>query len=209
MAAAKALDLDPETIITISGLETSTEGPFNLSAGVLVMSGTSGGGNFAVTLQQEDELARELAFNEVGKYNGRSVIPIGIGPLKPGPVNLKVISSKEWTFEYSQELSSAARSTPFEFSGSGDDISPAIEFTPGTHAIMVSYDGPEFQFFAVNLYAADGSDTEFLTRIDPDGKQTSEGTFEFEIVSKGQFGNQPGAWIVDVDTGGDWEISVM
>ena len=70
MAAAKALDLDPETIITISGLETSTEGPFNLSAGVLIMSGTSGGGNFAVTLQQEDELARELAFNEVGKYNG-------------------------------------------------------------------------------------------------------------------------------------------
>jgi len=104
-----------------------------------------------VTLQQEDELARELAFNEVGTYNGRSVIPIGIGPLKPGPVNLEVISSKEWTFEYTEELSSAARSTPFEFSGSGDDISPAIEFTPGTHAITVSYDGPEFQFFAVNI----------------------------------------------------------
>ena len=66
----------------------------------------------------------------------------------------------------------------------------------------------EFAFFAVKLFAADGSDSESFTRIDSDGKQTAEGTFEFEIVAKGQFGNQQGAWIVDVDSGGDWEISV-
>lgn len=203
VAAAEALGLDEDAITIFSGFKTSVEGPFNLGEGLIVMNGTSPGGLFsALLMQEDDDLARELVFNEGGEYNGRSILQMSkiLGHLRPGPTMLEVTSSGDWTLEFAQGFTGTGKSTPFEFSGSSDDVSPVIDFKVGKYQITAENVAP-ISHFAVRIYPLDNSISTLLTL-----KHT--GTYEFEIVPDDEFGKHAGLWVFDVDSSGDWEISI-
>ena len=210
MAIAEEYGMEEDLITVYSGLESSVEGPFTLKEGIMIMSGSSDGGLFSALLKQDDELDKELVFNEPGKYSGQSVISIpasGSTKISAGPATLEVTTfGNKWDFEYTQELPGPGKSVPFEFSGSGDGISPALDLGTGTYTVTAEKEDI-IGFFSVHLLPADGSIQTSFTNVGDAGVEF-DGTFDFEIKKAGEFGNQPGTWIFDVDAPGDWTVSI-
>jgi hypothetical protein len=172
------------------------------------MSGTSSGGLFSALLKQGESLQQDLVFNEPGKYSGQSVIRVPAnGPISPGPAMLEVTSlSSKWSFEYTQEVSGTGKSVPFEFSSSGDAISPFLNLSTGEYTVTAEKEDI-IGHFALKLMPVDGSIYTLFTNIGDNGVEF-DGTFDFEIMKKGEYGNQPGVWMFDVDAPGEWTVSI-
>jgi hypothetical protein len=210
MAIAEEYGMEEELITVYSGLESTVEGPFTLKKGIMIMSGSSDGGLFSALLKQDDHLDKELVFNEPGKYRGQSVISVpasGDTRISAGSATLEVTTfGNKWGFEYTQELPGPGKSVPFEFSGTGDGISPALDLKTGAYTVTAEKEDI-IGFFSVHLLPADGSIQTSFTNVGDAGVEF-DGTFDFEIKKAGEFGNQPGTWIFDVDAPGDWTVSI-
>ena len=76
MAIAEEYGMEEDLITVYSRLESSVEGPFTLKEGILIMSARSDGGLFSALLKQDEELDKDLVFNEPGEYTGQSVISV-------------------------------------------------------------------------------------------------------------------------------------
>jgi hypothetical protein len=85
---------------TYTGKGQQTVGPFSAGdAAKLAAQNTAGpgGGNFAVTVLGSDGSLKDVAFNEIGSFNGSTVS----NNLSGGPFYLKVDSDGSWTISVS------------------------------------------------------------------------------------------------------------
>jgi hypothetical protein len=199
-------DFEDELIFTLTGSSTTTE-PITLEEGMMVMHAESDGGFFAVKIVQDT--GSEVMFNEGIEYSGSNSLriiefdnPIGVY-LASGPAILEITSSGEWEITYAQVEGDNGVSSDLDISGTLDYVEPSINFKSGDYSITATTD-KEQGHFSVKLIRRDGMGHKLLVN------ETVAGTYtaEFEIQDEKSVVDPEGLWTLDIDSLGDWEVSI-
>ncbi|MCE5255147.1 MAG: hypothetical protein LLG45_13255 [Actinomycetia bacterium] len=191
--------------VSYSGSGDKVSEKFELQAGVTIFHMThSGSSNFAVTLYNEAGEYVDLLANEIGTYDGATLIGVKADQLvgaEPGKHYLQIEADGAWTIVIEQPRVASGAALPQTLTGSGPNVTIPIALTSGVAVFNMTHSGSSN--FIVTLYADDGDYVDILAN--EIGAYSGEKSV---TVNGGILNASPGIHWVSVDADGDWTIKI-
>ncbi len=191
--------------VSYSGTGDKVSEKFELQAGVTIFHMThSGSSNFAVTLCNDTGGYVELLANEIGTYDGATLIGVKDGNIvgaEPGKHYLDIDADGAWSIIIEQPRVASGAALPQTLTGSGPEVSVPLQLTTGTVVFNMTHDGSSN--FAVTLWSDSGAYEELIANeIGAYSGETSV------TVGNGILQVAPGIAWLNVDADGAWTIKI-
>jgi hypothetical protein len=191
--------------VSMSGTGDKVSEKFELQAGVTIFHMThSGSANFIVTLYNDTGEYVELLANEIGSYDGSTLIGVKVGNTlfaEPGKHYMQVEADGAWNIIVEQPRVSSGSAVPLTLTGSGPQASTPINLQSGVVLVNMTHTGSSN--FAVVLWADNGDYVDLLAN--------EIGVYSGEkavTVNGGLFNPSPGIHWLDIDADGSWTIKI-
>ncbi|MDW5562725.1 MAG: hypothetical protein SA339_05810 [Methanomassiliicoccus sp.] len=190
---------------TYSGVTDTVTQKFSLQAGVTIFHmKSSATSNFIVWLYNDTGVQKELLANEIGAYNGAQLVGVKDGNIigvTPGQYYMQVTSNAAWSIVVEQPRVSSAAALPKTLTGTGPNVTIPIQLNSGVAVFDMTYTGTSN--FIVTLTADNGDYVEYLAN--EIGSYTGQKSV---TVNGGLLNASPGIHWINVDSSGDWTITV-
>ena len=182
---------EPENIsISGDGQEASQE--FFLDEGLSIFSMKhSGSSNFAVWLLDSSGNKVDLLANEVEDFDGAKAVGIS----QSDDFVLDIEADGPWLVDISQPRPEIAQSAPVSFIGTGQQVPPLFELSPGLARFEMEHDGE--RNFAIWLLDCNGEMVDLLVN--------EIGPFD---GSKATGIEDRGIYCLDISADGNWRINI-
>lgn len=149
-----------------------------------------GDSNFAIWLLDETGDRIELLVNEIGDFNGSTVIGID----DAGSYLLDISADGNWNVTIEQPRNVSGASPPLNMSGRGQSVSQFLSLQGGLTRFEMTHDGDSN--FIIWLYEDDGSRVDLLVN--------EIGEFNGSTA----IGVDEGIYILDISADGNWKINI-
>lgn len=191
--------------VTYSGTGDKVTDKFTLQAGVTIFyMKHSGSSNFAVKLYNDTGEYVELLANEIGIYDGATMIGVksdNIVGAQPGKHYLDIDADGAWNITIGQPRVASGSALPQTMSGSGPSVSIPLQLAAGTVIFNMTHDGSSN--FAVILWSDDGEYEDLIANeIGAYSGETSV------TVGTGLLQVSPGIAWLNIAADGNWTIKV-